>query len=155
MNYPLMSACLLIFLSSQVVASEHTGYWKERTDNGAEFKCQAATSKSSMEGILQQAGWNMSEGVPRVNWDLDEVVIVSPSKYYKNGRMVFFGLFRRGGEVVLDYGFKSIEGSESVGANSASFGSVGEGRPATIVVAYRRGLDSGLNFKCSNRGFVQ
>ncbi len=149
------SLALLVWASASAAASVHTGYWNEDTETGAEFKCQGAKSQHSMTETLRRAGWDVSGGIPKVDWDRDEVVIVAPSTYYRDGRLVFFGLFRRGGEIVLDYGFKPIEESAFVGANSATFGSVEGGTPQTIVVAYRRGLDTGLSFKCSNRGFVQ
>ena len=100
------------------------------------------------------AGWNM-ERVPALDWQRDEAVVVAPSKYYKSGLLSFYGLTREGNTIVLAYGWKPIQASESVGANSASFGSVGEGYPATIVISHKRGIDSGLNFQCRNRGLVQ
>lgn len=149
-----------VFLSFAVVhvtaasASEHTGYWNQRTQAGNEFKCEGATSRERMEEVLKKAGWNM-ESVPSLDWQRDEAVVVAPLEYYKSSLLSFYGLTREGNSIVLAYGWKPIEASESVGANSASFGSVGEGYPATIVVAYRRGLDNGLNFQCRNRGVVQ
>lgn len=145
----------LCLISTSALSSEHTGYWNQLTPQGSAFKCEGVYSKDQLVNVLRQAGWRVDDGIPRINWNLDEAVIVAPSQSYKNGRMVFFTLERRGESIVLDYGWKPLEGSESVGANTASFGSIGEGKPTTIVVSYRRGLDSGLRFTCSNRGFVQ
>lgn len=147
-----VGSCLV---GSSVIASEHTGYWNQLTPQGSEFKCEGVYSKDQLVNVLRQAGWRVDEGIPRIDWNRDEAVVVAPSQSYRNGRMVVFTLERRGDAIVLDYGWKPLEASESVGANSASFGSVGEGKPTTIVVSYRRGLDSGLRFTCSNRGFVQ
>jgi hypothetical protein len=145
----------LCVVGSSALASAHTGYWNQTTPKGSEFKCEGVYSKDQLVDVLRQAGWRVDEGIPRIDWGSDEAVVVAPSQSYKNGRMVVFSLERRGDAIVLDYGWKPLEASESVGANSASFGSVGEGKPTTIVVSYRRGLDSGLRFTCSNRGFVQ
>ncbi len=135
-------------------ASEHTGYWNQRTQAGDEFKCEGVTSRERMEEVLRKAGWGM-QSVPAIDWQRDEAVVVAPSKYYKSGLLSFYGLTRDGNTIVLVYGWKPNQASESVGANSASFGSVVAGYLATIVVAHRRGLDSGLNFQCRNRGIVQ
>lgn len=147
-----LAACLA---GSPALASEHSGYWNQLTPKGAEFKCEGVYSKDELVSVLRRAGWRVDNGVPKIDWERDEAVVVSPSQSYKNGRMVLFALERRGNAIVLDYGWKPLKGSESVGANSASFGSVEEGKPTTIVVSYRRGLDNGLRFTCSNRGFVQ
>lgn len=136
--------------SAQVPA--YTGYWNKRTDKGSEVKCSSATTESGMEKILRSAGWPVEQGIPSVNWNVDEVVVVAPSKFYKSANLAFYGLKREGDTIVLDYGWATIKGSESVGANSASFGSVGEGYPATIVIAHRRGIDAGLKFVCRDRG---
>ena len=135
-------------------APSHSGYWKSRTDKGSEFKCESATSEARMLEILRSAGWPVNQGIPSVNWSTDEVVVVAPSKYYKSANLAFYGLKRESETIVLDYGWARIESSESVSANSASFGSVGEGYSATIVVAHRRGLDTGLKFVCRDRGVV-
>jgi len=145
----------LIFSTSVLAQSPaYTGYWNKRTDKGSEFKCESAKSESRMVDILRSAGWPVEQGIPSVNWSSDEVVVVAPSKYYTSANLAFYGLKREGGTIVLEYGWAKIQGSESVGANSASFGSVGAGYPATIVVAHRRGLDAGLTFVCRDRGVV-
>lgn len=145
----------LCLVGSTSLASEHTGYWSQLTPQGSEFKCEGVYSENQLVNVLRQAGWRVEEGIPVIDWSRDEAVVVSPSQAYKNGRMVAFTLERRGDAIVLDYGWKPLEGSESVGVNTVTFGSVGEGKPTTIVVSYRRGLDKGLRFICSNRGFVQ
>nr|WP_158651734.1 hypothetical protein [Marinobacterium profundum] len=140
-----------LFMSLSSHASEHTGYWSQITPSGLEFKCQGVYSKDQLVSTLRKAGWNVDKSIPKVNWVRDEAVVVAPSSYYKKGKMVFYGLNRTNDGIVLDYGWIS-NASESVSANSATFGSVSEGKPTTIVITYKRGLDNGLQFTCSNRG---
>ncbi len=142
-------------VSTPAFASEHTGYWSQLTPKGSEFECVRIHAKDQLITVLRSAGWQVDDGIPKIDWDRDEAIVISPSQGYKNGRMVFFGLERRENTIVLDYGWKPLEASESYSANSATFGSVDEGEPTTIVVSYRKGLDNGLRFTCSSRGFVQ
>jgi hypothetical protein len=109
-----------------VDGSDHTGYWNQRAQTGSEFECEGVTSRERMEEVPRMAGWNM-ERVSSLDWKRDEAVVVASSKYYKYGLLSFNGLTREGNTIVLAYGSKPAQASESVGANSASFGSVGEG----------------------------
>ena len=129
-------------------ASEHTGYWNKRTQTGSTFECEGASTQERMVQILNEAGWNTKEGIPKIDWQRDEAVIVAPSSYYKTALLTFYGLTREGDIYILKYGWKPIPASESVGASSATFGSTEEGYPATIVIAHRRGLHNSSKFKC-------
>ena len=152
--YALWGIALVFSTSALAQNSAHTGYWNDRTDKGAEFKCESATSKRRMMEILQSAGWPVDRGIPLVNWSTEEVVVVAPSKYYKSAHLAFYGLKREGDTIVLDYGWAAIKDSQRISANVISFGSTTPGYAATIVVAYQRGLDAGLSFVCRDRGIV-
>ncbi|MEQ5856522.1 hypothetical protein [Halomonas sp. BN3-1] len=140
--------------ASEHDASHHTGYWTQLTPNGEEFKCRGVYSREQLISILRRAGWDVDGGIPKIEWEHNEAVVVAPSTYYKSGEMVFYGLNQTAKGIILDYGWVP-NSSERISSNSATFGSVAPGQPTTMVVSYRRGLDNGVRFICSNRGMQQ
>jgi hypothetical protein len=147
-----LTAIALLAFSSDAVASLHQGYWRRSTPQGQVFLCRGVDSQSSMEAVLRSAGWPMAR-VPKIDWSSETAVIISPKNFYKDREIQFVELKSEGGNLILEYGYRGLE-SAQVGANSATFGSTGEGQAETIVVSYQRSLEVGLGFVCRNRGKV-
>ena len=125
----------------------HTGYWKFYTPTGESFPCQGVESRSSMLRVLRDAGWEEHQGYPPINWDEDEAVVISPSKYYENYELKFFGLNFDEERLVLAYGWRREAYTESADTHMSRSPT----DPATIVVAYKRGVDSGYRFVCREK----
>jgi hypothetical protein len=147
-------ASFLVSIQLATSQSLHTGYWRKNTPEGKSYKCQAANTRESMIEILREVGWPIEEGIPSVNWQTDKVTIIAPDTYNKKYNLAFFGLEWNGNasRFELNYGSVRIK-SEEVGPNSASFGSVSESVPQTIVVSHPRNF-SDSNFYCINEGYV-
>ncbi len=145
-------AIALSSITGAAIASQHAGYWRKITVTGKSYKCEGVYSESQMVKVLKQAGWPTDKGIPSVSWSTEEAVVIAPSSYHKDGRLALFGLDLEGDAYVLKYGWVTIN-TDQVGASSATFGSNEEGKPETIVVSYRRGLDSGRRFVCRDIGF--
>ncbi len=150
---------LLVAFATVAHASEHTGYWNESTQEGDSFPCEGVTTEERMKEVLRSAGWNMKDGIPRIDWENDEAVIIAPSEYseyYRSGDLAFYKLYRENDSIVLEYGWKQIVNvtitTETRGVQVTTLGSVAAAGPATIVVSFRRGLDRGLKFVCRNMG---
>ena len=140
-------------------ASNHTGYWNGHTPTGKSFECEEVTTEERMKEVLRSAGWNMDDEVPAIDWERDEAVIVAPSYYYESGHLAFYSLYREDDSIVLEYGWDQIGRHDTTttttGIQITTLGSSSPGYPATIVVSYRKGLDSGLKFVCRNKKLVR
>lgn len=155
-----IQAFLLFSVLSPTLASEHTGYWKQRTPTGKGFACEWATGQKQLSNILQDAGWNMKRGVPAIYWNRQEAVVVAPSKYYEDGKLVFYELEDRGDTVALKYGWAKLnetitqdrEYEDGTIMTETRSSSTVAGTAETIVVSYRRGLDDGVRFVCQDIG---
>ena len=155
-----IQALLLFSMLSPTLASEHTGYWKQGTPTGKEFACEGVASQEQLLNILQDAGWNTKRGMPPIDWERQEAVVVAPSEYYEDGKLVFYGLEDHGDTVVLKYGWESFGGTsieerkdeDGIAWTESRSSSTRPGEPETIVVSYRRGLDDGREFVCRNIG---
>lgn len=155
-----IQAFLLFTMLSPTLASEHVGYWKQRTPKGKGFACEGAASQAQLLNILQDAGWNTKRGIPAIDWNRQEAVVVAPSKYYEDGRLVFYGLESRGDTIALKYGWKrlnetiiqDIEDEDGTVMTETRSSSTLPGEAETIVVSYRRGLDDGVRFVCQDTG---
>lgn len=157
-----IQAFLLFSMLSPALASEHAGYWKQRTPAGKGFACKGAASQAQLLNILQDAGWNTKRGIPVIDWNRQEAVVVAPSKYYEDGKLVFYELEDRGDTVALKYGWKMLNPTPSTTITTEDEGgtrlmetrssSTVAGTAETIVVSYRRGLDDGVRFVCQDTG---
>ena len=161
MNSFQMIATPLFLLTSfvPVQASEHTGYWRQDTPEGAVSRCEGVSTQDRMQAVLLQAGWDLNQGLPQIDWERDTAVIVAPSRYYKCGRMEFYGLALEDDTVALQYGWgplqplpvgKTVRDASCTGSPDSTM----SGRAATIVVAYRKDLESGRRFVCKDRGLT-
>lgn len=151
------SKWVLLLIAAFVVgvsASEHIGYWREPTPKGEGFKCRKVTTRDDMLDVLRRAGWDAGSEVPTINWRRQEAIVISPSTYYKSAYLSFYGLVREDGAMILKYGWEPIKSMQITGSNSVSLGSSVPGYAATIVVSYRRGLDSDGGLYCRNLGVV-
>lgn len=157
-----IQAFLLFSMLSPTLASEHTGYWRQRTPKGKAFACERVTSQRQLSNILQNAGWNTKRGMPTIDWKRQEAVVVAPSKYYEDGRLVFYGLEDHGDTVALEYGWKMLNPTPSTTTPIEDEGgtrltetrssSTVAGTAETIVVSYRKGLDDRAQLVCQDTG---
>lgn len=121
---------------------------------GEGFECEGVTTQDRMLDVLRRAGWGHEQKTPQIDWRKYEAVVVSPSYYYNDEYLAFYGLVEEGNSIILRYGWRRpIEERSTPGSHT--IGSSVPGYAATIVVWYRRGLDSGRRFACKNLGVVQ
>ena len=137
---------LAAVVTAQVHASEHTGYWIENTPMGEEFKCRIVKNKDEMTEVLKIAGWKELIGLPRINWQSDEAVVISPKRYDKRydeeGSLKFDKLIRKNNKLILYYKWEPFS-KPPTRKNVIFEYSVGETEAQTIIVSYKRELNNG------------
>ena len=153
-----LAASLSLFvaaLAGAAPASLHAGFWIGETPRGDEFKCEGVATQRQMVHVLRRAGWEREHGIPQIDWRKYEAVVVSPSIYYKSAHLAFYGLVRERNSIILRYGWEPIKSVVHHRPGVTTLGSSVPGYAATIVVWYRRGLDSEQRFFCSNLEVVR
>lgn len=152
----IMSLSLLVTaLVGAAPASLHVDFRIGKTPVGEAFECEGVTTQDRMLDVLRRAGWGHEQKTPQIDWRKYEAVVVSPSFYYDDEYLTFYGLVQEGNSIVLRYGWRPIKSVEPSTPGSYTMGSSIPGYAATIVVWYRRGLDSGRRFGCRNLGVVR
>lgn len=153
-----MKYCLAIFFifscsTSYAKQILNKDYWQQFTHTGMSYKCTLAHTKSTMVGILKNAGWATNRFVPPIEWSSQSAVIIAPEKYYNSKYMRFYGLKIENNTLYLDYGwqgFKSGRTKENMTSSGATFPSDYE----TIVVPINDSLLNTMKFFCRNLGIV-
>lgn len=155
----------VLLFSSIISAREthHIGYWKSTTlDSSQNVQlCKGVETESNMLDVLTQAGWRISDGIPSINWNNDEAVIIA-----SHDDLVFYGLFKIRDTIVLSYGPNrqfSIPGIDNFSSYSIPSAGRGTANPpptpppsvlrnqSIIVISHPRDLDDGRDFFCHRR----
>lgn len=156
-------ALLILLIACSPSYAENVGQWIQRTPEGQVFTCERVTGRSRLLRVLQEAGWDVKEGIPRIDWDRQHALVVAPPKSYDSSQLVLSRLKRTEDVLELQYGWQHsgrkrrkrwyIRMKEIItGTSTEIHSSRAPAEPETLVVSYGKHLEDGLKVRCRNLG---
>lgn len=156
-------ALLLLLIACSPSYAENVGQWIQRTPEGQVFTCERVTGRSRLLRVLQEAGWDVNEGIPRIDWDRQHALVVAPPKSYDSSQLVLSRLKRTEDVLELQYGWQYFGGKRRkrlftrikefvTGTSTEIRSSRVPAEPETLVVSYGKHLEDGLKVRCRNLG---